>query len=91
MGAWGLIAALLVNAFLVHSGSMLLILSVVGVAIFSGLIAAQTQQLKLTYYQAAGSEESLGALTNLGALSLYLDFVNLFRFLLIIFGGGGRR
>jgi FtsH-binding integral membrane protein len=81
---------LLINAFLIKSGMFLLLLSVVGVAVFAGLIAAQTQQLKLTYYQARGDTASMGVLTNFGALSLYLDFVNLFRFLLIIFGGGRR-
>jgi FtsH-binding integral membrane protein len=87
MGSWGLLAALLLNAFVFHSGLMLLILSVVGVLIFAGLIAAQTQNLKLTYYQAAGDKNAMGVLTNMGALNLYLAFINLFRFLLIIFGG----
>ncbi|HWE44388.1 MAG TPA: Bax inhibitor-1/YccA family protein [Caulobacteraceae bacterium] len=87
MGAWGLAAALLLNAFLLHSGLMLMLLSVVGVVIFAGLIAAQTQNLKLTYYQVVGDKDSMGALTNFGALNLYLAFINLFRFLLILFGG----
>ena len=90
MAAWGLAAALLVNGFLLHSGSLMLILSVVGVMIFAGLIAAQTQSIKLTYYQVAGDANSLGAATSYGALALYLDFINLFRFLLIIFGGARR-
>jgi len=58
--------------------------------IFAGLIAAQTQQIKLLYYRVAGNADGMGAATNIGALSLYLDFVNLFRFLLILFGGGRR-
>ena len=90
MGAWGLAAALMLNAFVLHSGPMLLIMSVIGVFIFAGLIAAQTQQVKLVYYRVAGNAEGMGAATNMGALSLYLDFINLFRFLLIIFGGGRR-
>lgn len=87
MAAWGLAAALLLNGFLLHSGPLLLGLSVVGVLVFAGLIAAQTQSVKLTYYQVAGDTESMAVATNFGALSLYLDFINLFRFLLIIFGG----
>lgn len=90
MGAWGLVVALLLNAFLLHSGMALLLMSVVGVFIFAGLIAAQTQQVKLIYYRVAGDAEGMGAATNMGALSLYLDFINLFRFLLILFGGGRR-
>lgn len=90
MGAWGLLAALMINAFFLHSGMGLIIMSVIGVLIFSGLIAAQTQGIKLLYYRVAGDADSMGAATNIGALSLYLDFVNLFRFLLILFGGGRR-
>ncbi|NEX92407.1 Bax inhibitor-1/YccA family protein [Caulobacter sp. 17J65-9] len=86
MGAWGLLVALLVNGFILQSGAMLMILSAVGVLIFAGLIAAETQHLKMTYYQVGGDEASLGVATNLGALNLYLSFVNLFRFLLILFG-----
>jgi FtsH-binding integral membrane protein len=60
------------------------------VLIFAGLIAAQTQQVKMIYYRVAGDAEGMGAATNMGALSLYLDFINLFRFLLILFGGARR-
>jgi hypothetical protein len=86
MGAWGLLIALLVNGFLLKSGPMMLILSGVGVFIFAGLVAYDTQKLKLTYYQLEGDERSLGVATNLGALNLYLDFINLFRFLLVFLG-----
>jgi hypothetical protein len=87
MGTFGLAAALIVNGLLLHSSLLLLMLSVVGVFVFAGLIAAQTQAVKLVYYQVAGDETSMAVATNFGALSLYLDFVNLFQFLLIIFGG----
>ncbi|MBC6981528.1 Bax inhibitor-1/YccA family protein [Caulobacter sp. 17J80-11] len=86
MGAWGLLVALLVNAFILKSGAMLMILSGVGVLIFAGLIAYDTQRLKMTYYAVGGDEASLAVATNYGALNLYLDFVNLFRFLLVLFG-----
>ena len=85
MGVWGLIIASVVNMFL-HSGMMQFIVSVLGVLIFAGLIAYDTQRLKLQYYQLGGDEAALGVATNWGALSLYLDFINLFRFLLSLLG-----
>jgi len=90
MGAWGLVAVLLLNAFVLHSSALLLIMSVIGVFVFAGLIAAQTQQLKLMYHSVAGNADGMAAATNMGALSLYLAFINLFRFLLILFGGSRR-
>ena len=85
MGLWGLIGASLLNMFM-HSGPMALIINVVGVLIFSGLIAYDTQKLKMTYYQIGGNEAAMGVATNYGALSLYLDFINLFQFLLSFLG-----
>ncbi len=89
MGLWGLIIASVVNMFL-HSAGMYFILNVLGVLIFSGLIAYDTQRLKMTYYQLGGNEAAMGVATSYGALSLYLDFINLFMFLLRLFGGGRR-
>ena len=86
MGVWGLIIAGLVNMFL-GSGLMQLIISVVGVLIFAGLTAYDTQRLKMTYYQIGGDQTGLAVATNFGALSLYLDFINMFQFLLALFGG----
>ena len=86
MGVWGLIIASLVNMFL-GSGLMQLIISVVGVLIFAGLTAYDTQRLKMTYYQIGGDQTGLAVATNFGALSLYLDFINMFQFLLALFGG----
>ena len=85
MGLWGLIGAMLINMFM-NSGPMALIINVVGVLIFAGLIAYDTQKLKMTYYQLGGNEAAIGVATNYGALSLYLDFINLFRFLLSFMG-----
>jgi FtsH-binding integral membrane protein len=62
------------------------IISVLGVLIFAGLIAYDTQRLKMTYYNLGGDNTALGVATNYGALSLYLDFINLFLFLLRLFG-----
>ena len=62
--------------------------NIIGVLIFSGLVAFQTQRLKMTYYQLGGDQAAMGVATNYGALSLYLDFLNLFLFLLFFMGGG---
>ena len=85
MGLWGIIGASLINMF-VQSSAMSLIVNILGVLIFAGLIAYDTQKLKMTYYQLGGNESALGIATNYGALSLYLDFINLFQFLLSLFG-----
>jgi FtsH-binding integral membrane protein len=57
------------------------------VFIFAGLIAFDTQRLKMTYYELGGDQAGLAVATNFGALSLYLDFINMFQFLLALFGG----
>jgi uncharacterized protein len=86
VGLIGLVVASLVNIFL-HSGPVAFAINVVGVLIFAGLIAFDTQRLKITYYQLGGDQAAMGVATNYGALSLYLDFLNLFMFLLRLFGG----
>jgi FtsH-binding integral membrane protein len=86
MGVIGLIIASVVNIFL-HSAAIAFVVSVLGVLIFSGLIAYDTQRLKATYYQIGGNAEGMAVATNYGALSLYIDFINLFQFLLMFFGG----
>jgi FtsH-binding integral membrane protein len=85
MGMIGLVIASLVNMFL-HNGMMQFIISVIGVLIFAGLTAYDTQRLKMTYYQLGGDQTAMSVATSYGALSLYLDFINLFQFLLSIFG-----
>ncbi len=87
MGAFGMIALSLINVLFLHAAGLQFIIQVVFLAIFAGLIAFQTQQLKMTYYQVKGDEQSMAAATNFGALSLYLDFINLFQILLSLFGG----
>lgn len=85
VGMIGLLVAGLVNMFL-HNSMMAFIINVLGVFIFAGLIAYDTQRLKMTYYQLGGNEAALGVATSYGALSLYLNFINLFQFLLALFG-----
>ena len=55
--------------------------------IFSGLIAYDTQRLKMTYYAIGADQNALGVATGFGALSLFINFVNLFQFLLAFMGG----
>jgi FtsH-binding integral membrane protein len=86
MGAWGLLIALIANIF-IGSAPLAYLISGIGVLIFAGLIAYDTQKLKMTYYQLGGDQERMAVATNFGALNLYLDFINLFRFLLIFLGG----
>ncbi|MDE6277152.1 MAG: Bax inhibitor-1/YccA family protein [Muribaculaceae bacterium] len=84
MALFGLIIAMVVNIFLKSSG-LDWVISIVGVIIFVGLTAWDTQQVK-TMAQYASPEQA-GSLAIMGALNLYLDFLNLFLFLLRIFGG----
>jgi FtsH-binding integral membrane protein len=85
MGLWGLIIASLVAMFWNPPGFSFII-SVLGVLIFAGLIAYDTQRLKMTYYELGGNDAAMSVATSYGALSLYLDFINLFQFLLQFFG-----
>ena len=85
VGLIGLIIASLVNIFLQNS-MMAFIINVLGVFIFAGLIAFDTQRLKMTYYELGGNQAAMGVATNYGALSLYIHFINLFQFLLALFG-----
>lgn len=85
MALFGLIIACVVNIFLKSSG-LEWVISIVGVLIFVGLTAWDTQQIK--QLAAANLEPSLAdKLATIGALNLYLDFINLFLFILRIFGG----
>ena len=86
MGVIGLIIASLVNMFL-QSSMMQLIISVAGVLIFAGLTAYDTQRLKMTYYALGGNQTAMSVATSFGALSLYINFINMFQFLLALFGG----
>jgi FtsH-binding integral membrane protein len=70
-----------VNLF-VQSSMMSYIISVVGVLIFAGLTAFDTQRLKYMYYELQGNARGMAVATTQGALSLYLDFINMFMFIL---------
>ena len=85
MGVVGLIVAMLLNAFVFKSGVMGLAISALGVLIFAGLTAYDTQRIKSMYAYVAGTD-MVGKTVIMGALSLYLDFINLFQFLLSFMG-----
>ncbi len=87
MGVIGLFVAMIVNIFLA-SPAILFAISVLGVLIFAGLTAYDTQKIKSSYVQMAnsGHTEWLAKSTIMGALTLYLDFLNMFMFLLALFG-----
>lgn len=85
MALIGLIIATIVNIF-VKSGAIETIASYVGVLIFVGLTAYDTQKIKQMCLQAPDAGETMQKYALLGALSLYLDFINLFIYLLRIFG-----
>ena len=87
MGVIGLIVAMVVNMF-IQSGPMAMAISAIGVLIFAGLTAYDTQRIKTDYvaHAAHGDTEWLGKAAIMGALSLYLNFINMFMMLLSLFG-----
>lgn len=84
IGLVGLIIAMVVNIFLASS-AMHFAISIIGVLIFAGLTAYDTQKIK-EMYMATDSSEIAGKKAVMGALRLYLDFLNMFLFLLQLFG-----
>lgn len=87
MGLIGIIAAAIINIFL-GSPALAFAISVIGVLVFAGLTAYDTQNIKNTYLQMAhsGNSEWLGKAALMGSLSLYLNFLNMFLLLLSLFG-----
>ena len=85
MGVVGLIIASLLNAFLIGSPGLELAISALGVLIFAGLTAYDTQRLKAEYAYTRGTPYAKKSII-MGALTLYLDFINMFMFLLRFLG-----
>ena len=87
MGVIGLLVASIINIFL-GSPAIQFAVSILGVLIFAGLTAYDTQKIKNTYIQHAahGDQDWLGKAAIMGALNLYLDFINMFMFLLQLLG-----
>ncbi len=84
MGVVGILVAMVINMF-VQSSALSLAISVLGVLIFAGLTAYDTQKIKSMYFHVRGTD-FVGKSVVMGALNLYLDFVNMFMFLLRLFG-----
>ena len=84
IGTWGLLAAILVNIFL-QSPALQFVYSVIGVLVFAGLTAYETQSIKSIYRQADGTATAEKKAV-LGALQLYGSFVMMFQFLLMLLG-----
>ena len=86
MGLIGLIIASVINIFL-QSSAMQFAISIIGILIFAGLTAFDTQRIKNTYLELSQSNaDFLGKAAIMGALNLYLDFLNMFMFLLQFMG-----
>jgi FtsH-binding integral membrane protein len=84
MGVIGLLVAMIINLF-VQSTALHMAISAIGVLIFAGLTAYDTQKIKSMYAYVAGTD-MMGKVVIMGALNLYLDFVNMFTFLLSFMG-----
>jgi FtsH-binding integral membrane protein len=84
MGVVGILVAMLINLFL-QSSALALGISAIGVLLFAGLTAYDTQRIKSLYFHVAGTEMA-GKTVIMGALQLYLDFINMFQFLLYFMG-----
>ena len=85
MGVVGIFVALLINMFL-RSPALNLAVSAIGVLVFAGLTAYDTQKIKSIYFTVAGTGEAMAKSAVIGALNLYLDFINMFLFLLRFMG-----
>jgi hypothetical protein len=84
MGLIGVLIAMVVNLFLQSSG-LQFVISAVGVLVFAGLTAYDTQKIKEMYFE-QDDQATMGRKAIMGALNLYLDFINLFLMLLQLFG-----
>lgn len=85
MGVVGIFVALMLNIFL-RSPALNLAISAIGVLVFAGLTVYDTQKIKSIYFSVAGQGEVMAKTAVIGALNLYLDFINMFLFLLRFMG-----
>ena len=89
MSLIGIIIASLINIF-TKSNALTMLLSFASVLLFTGLVAFDTQNLKRTYYSVGGNKDMSVRLGIMGALQLYMDFINIFVNLLQLFGMSNR-
>ena len=85
MGVVGLFVAMIINLFL-QSTALDFAISAIGVLVFAGLTAYDTQKIKSIYFHVAHSSDATRRAVTMGALMLYLDFINMFQFLLSFMG-----
>ncbi|MDD9899511.1 MAG: Bax inhibitor-1/YccA family protein [Alphaproteobacteria bacterium] len=85
MGVFGILIAMVVNMFL-QSAALHFIVSIVGILVFTGLTAFETQRLKETYAYGRQADEANAKVAVMGALSLYINFINMFQFILSFMG-----
>ncbi|MEM1139069.1 MAG: Bax inhibitor-1/YccA family protein [Pseudomonadota bacterium] len=85
MGLIGVIIAVIVNLFL-QSSALAFAINIIGIIVFAGLTVYDNQRLKQEYYQLSGDGTMLGRAAIFGALSLYLNFVNMFMMMLQLLG-----
>jgi uncharacterized protein len=85
MGVVGLVIASIVNIFM-QSSAIQFAISAIGLLVFAGLTAYDTQQIKDNYYEIAHDATLMGKSAIMGALNLYLDFINMFQSMLSLFG-----
>lgn len=86
MAMIGAILLGLANVFFFQSGLLELGLQLIVLLLMAGVIAWQTQDLKVMYYQISGDQRSMAVMTNMGALTLYIAFVNMFQIILSLLG-----
>ena len=86
MGVVGIILVMLINTFFVQSSMLDMGVSVLGVLIFAGLTAYDTQRLKAMHHYYMQNSELAQKGAVMGALALYLDFINMFLFMLRLLG-----
>jgi FtsH-binding integral membrane protein len=87
MAIIGAVVLGILNFAFFHSAGLELLLQVGVLLLMAGVTAWQTQALKQTYYQISGDQRSMAVMTNMGALNLYIAFVNMFQILLSLMGG----
>jgi uncharacterized protein len=86
MGMIGAVLLGILNVFFFQSGILELGLQFLVLLLMAGVTAWQTQSLKISYYQIAGDQRSMAVMTNMGALNLYIAFVNMFQIILSLLG-----
>jgi FtsH-binding integral membrane protein len=86
MGIIGVIAIGLINTFFVQSTGLMWIIQFAILGLMAGVVAWQTQNLKIMYHEIAGDERSLAVATTFGALNLYIAFINMFQVILMLLG-----